>query len=392
MHTSLARILVLISAGMAGCATTADFGSAGLFFKAPRAADQAPAGLPPAAAVSPAPPAALPSLEMQQRGAGVMDPTAAARAQQAALLDSLKAAQADLHMRTRGSRPAVPPGSGTVQARVDERTSGTPSNLDRLTLSLRRSPGGLAPGAKDGASADSAARAAELARNIAELRRLQPGDAAAKQAAAAAAAATATAAAAAAAARAAAGVAAAAASAMPAASAATALQPGMVAWNTPPTMAMGETAEVELRVTLDERLFPGIAGRVQAGGSTTAEAAELSRDLTAKLESTAFDVKPDGERRQMVREGRDAVWRWVISPKLKGRQKLLLSITAQLANGPSIEPLVRSIDVTASANAAPDAIADFLQKNWEKLLTVILIPVAAWGWRSYQKRQAAAQA
>jgi hypothetical protein len=157
-------------------------------------------------------------------------------------------------------------------------------------------------------------------------------------------------------------------------------------------MAMGETAEVEVRVTLDEKLFSGIADRVRAGGSTTSEAAELSRDLTAKLESTAFDVKPEGERRQMVRDGRDAVWSWVISPKLKGKQKLLLSITANLAEGPSIEPLVRTIEVMASASAAPEAVSDFLLKNWEKLLTVVLIPIAAWAWRAYKKRLLAIQA
>ena len=89
------------------------------------------------------------------------------------------------------------------------------------------------------------------------------------------------------------------------------LAPAKVAWNTPPKIALGETAEVELRVTLDEKLFPGIADRVRAGGATTAETIELSRDLTAKLESTAFDVKPDGERRQAVRKARDAVWSWV---------------------------------------------------------------------------------
>lgn len=166
----------------------------------------------------------------------------------------------------------------------------------------------------------------------------------------------------------------------------------MVAWNTPPTMAMGETAEVELRVTLDEKLFPGLADRVRAGGSTTSEAVELSRDVSAKLESTAFDVKPDGERRQTVRRGRDAVWTWVISPKQKGKQKLLLSITAHVPDGPAIQPLVRTIEVTAGANDAMGSVLEFIVKNWDKLLTVILIPLGAWGWQIYRKQRQAALA
>lgn len=79
-------------------------------------------------------------------------------------------------------------------------------------------------------------------------------------------------------------------------------------------------------------------------------------------------------------------------PKAQKRQKLLLSITANVADGPSIEPLIRTIEITASANAAPDAISDFLLKNWEKLLTLILIPVAAWAWRAYQRRHQTVQA
>jgi hypothetical protein len=220
---------------------------------------------------------------------------------------------------------------------------------------------------EEAAAKASAARLAELSRNVEELKRLQQDSSGASAPVAAV-------------------------SASPAASAAGGLMPGMVAWNTPPKMAMGETAEVELRVTLDEKLFPGLPDRVRAGGATTSEVVELSRDLTAKLESTAFDVKPDGDRRQPVRAGRDAVWTWVISPKQKGKQKLLLSVTAHVADGPAIQPLVRTIEVTAGPNETTDAVRDFLVKNWEKLLTVILIPLAAWGWKVNQKRRQAAQA
>ena len=76
----------------------------------------------------------------------------------------------------------------------------------------------------------------------------------------------------------------------------------------------------------------------------------------------------------------------MVSPKLKGKQKLLLSITVHVADGPSIAPLVRTIEVTAGASEMTDAVKDFLVKNWEKLLTVILIPLGLWGWKVHRKR------
>ena len=374
MRTRLALVSVLISAVIAGCATTFGSGSVELASTAPRAAGVTPAAdLPAPPAVTLPPPAFVPLPEIRLPSLVVPAPPVTKlpihQVTEADLLEALMPAEPDGVAPTRSFRPAVGFARGKVQSGVGDRLAGGPSFSYRSRLASGVSSGEGSSGPNGSAGTDSAARLAELARNIEALKRLPQGRGGAEPTAPTAAA-----------------------SAMPAASASTALQPGMVAWNTPPKMAMGETAEVEVRVTLDEKLFSGIAGRVRAGGSTTSEAAELSRDLTAKLESTAFDVKPEGERRQMVRDGRDAVWSWVISPKLKGKQKLLLSITANVADGPSIEPLVRTIEVTAGASAAPDAISDFLLKNWEKLLTVILIPVAAWGWRAYQKRHRAVQA
>lgn len=220
--------------------------------------------------------------------------------------------------------------------------------------------------AAQAAARQAARRLAELQRSVQDLARLQgavanaPGSTAGTETAAVAA---------------------------PVAAPATGLQPGKLAWNTPPRMAMGDSAEVELRVTLDETLFPGLEARVRAGGSTTSEVAELSRDLSARLQSTAFDITPDGERRQPVRQGRDAVWVWVISPKQKGAQKLLLSITAHVPGGPAFQPLVRTIEVTAAAGSTPAAMLDFLQRNWDKLLTLVLIPLAAWAWKAHQGRR-----
>jgi hypothetical protein len=162
------------------------------------------------------------------------------------------------------------------------------------------------------------------------------------------------------------------------------LQPAEVVWNTPANMTMGQSSEVELRVTLDPNLFAGLQGRITAPGKTTAENVELSRHLTASLESTVFDIDPKGPQPQQVLKGQDAQWTWVISPKSPGRDTLLLSIVSDIEGGPQISSLVRQIDVSVTPYARA---TDFIVKNWDKLLTLLIFPAAAWAWQRHRKRR-----
>ena len=169
------------------------------------------------------------------------------------------------------------------------------------------------------------------------------------------------------------------------------LQEGRVAWNTPPTMTMGQSADVELRVTLDPERFEGLAKRVQSAGVMTTEKADLSKDLIATLVSTKFDVAPGGPQPQQVLEGRDAIWKWVISPKEPGNQMLLLSIESKLEGGLTNEPFTRAIFVNALPPPLPPTLlqemVNFVVTNWDKLLTIVLIPIGGWFLRVYLKRR-----
>lgn len=373
--------LVLGSILVSGCATTTTGITVPVVLPLPMSLAPTAVVPPPASSVPvvvPPPPVVVPQ-------PGVSSPSAPAAVASVplwasgnpleSLIDALVADTASTRA-FRLARQSQRSASGRIQDTAEDRTSREKSYPDRLLLSHGSNPGRWAE-RPEGAAAtrDSSSRMAELSRNVEKLKLLQPGGGGSGGGGGGTPLTT--------------PAPLAAASAAMASSSADGLTLAKVAWNTPPTMAMGETAEVELRVTLDEKLFPGIAERIRAGGATTSETVELSRDLTAKLESTAFDVKPDGERRQAVLKGRDAVWSWVISPKLKGKQKLLLSITAHVADGPSIAPLVRTINVTAGASDTTDAIKDFVVKNWERLLTKILLPLAAWAWKVRQKRRQA---
>lgn len=165
-------------------------------------------------------------------------------------------------------------------------------------------------------------------------------------------------------------------------------QPAKVAWNTPPEMRMRETAEVEVRATLDHERFQAIESRITAKGATRSVVSELSRSLSATLSSTAFDVEPRHAIPQIVRPQQDAAWKWVISPKAPGVHQLLLTITATADDGHVVEPLTRTIAVRTAQGSGPEAALDFVARNWEKLLTVVLLPAGLWMWRWYRRRKA----
>ena len=178
-----------------------------------------------------------------------------------------------------------------------------------------------------------------------------------------------------------------------AASEANTFKPGQLAWNTPSTMLMGQSAKVELRVTREQSRFAGLAARVQASGPTTAADADLSRILSARLESTAFDIEPKEARRQQIPNGKDAVWVWVIEPKKAGTHTLALTVESVVELAPIVESMSRQITVSSlPASAAPvgQQTGEFITKNWEKLLTLVLIPLVGGVWAYIKRRRAVA--
>lgn len=262
--------------------------------------------------------------------------------------------QAQLMAELDARLAAQPPSAGPVTAGSGSTRSYRPAlpSLDKDR------PAGSEKLSMSAGSKDATSRLAELSRNVEELKRLQaaPGSTAA--------------------------------STPPAAASGPELRPGAIAWNTPPKMAMNETAVVELVVTRDQHLVPTVANQIKAPGKTVTETGEFSKIVVAKLESTAFEISPPGPIEQTVLDGRFALWKWDIRPKFKGKHWLLLTVTSKVEGSASIKPEVREIEVTAGADDAEDAARAFLTSNWKEILTVVLIPVGAGAWRLYRRKTA----
>lgn len=166
--------------------------------------------------------------------------------------------------------------------------------------------------------------------------------------------------------------------------------PAKIAWNIPRTLKVRESAAIQLRVTLDEERFADLAARVSAPGTVHSETAELSRVLVASLYANGFEIKPAAAQRQVVLPGKDAVWEWLIAASAPGEYPVLLTIVSEVDGEPVSDPFRRVITVKAVEKPMFEMARDFAAKNWDKLWTVVLAPIAvailAW-WRKRVKGQ-----
>lgn len=152
-----------------------------------------------------------------------------------------------------------------------------------------------------------------------------------------------------------------------------------LAYNIPRSMTLGETKEVLFVLDLSKS-SEDLRKIYQEQTDVKTARARVSSYMEAKLRGSSFDITEITPARQPLSRIEESRWRWSITAKEPGKQKLHLTLNA-IINGPdgertrSVETYDREIDVQVTIARQ---VSTFVRGNWQWLWTTVAIPVGVW--------------
>jgi hypothetical protein len=162
---------------------------------------------------------------------------------------------------------------------------------------------------------------------------------------------------------------------------------GRVLFDCPPVMRVQHSDRVEVRVSGDpkEDLASGLQGRgVQIEPSKIAPVMKVT--LTPD-EDGVFDVKQLSEAEQLT-GGSYSQWVWSVTPLKAGTHNLYVTVNV-VVDVPGLGPQKREIPVLTQAVKVRTDVSystgQFWRKNWQWLMTTLVIPLALWWWKKRSK-------
>lgn len=173
------------------------------------------------------------------------------------------------------------------------------------------------------------------------------------------------------------------------------LPPGYVIFNPPEVMNCSQSYIVE--AVIPRNYSGNLTQEIEGTGTPKRyNITKVGPQMSARLSGPKFDIDPEEEISQHIIEGDYCKWTWIVTPLENGTQTLLLTIKVIMMRSDS-EPEklrqdthIRSVEVLSQEVEVEVGLArqskDFVQNNWQFLLTVIIIPVI--GWLAKQKFRA----
>ena len=170
------------------------------------------------------------------------------------------------------------------------------------------------------------------------------------------------------------------------------LTQGLLAFNPPTTMTVGEVARVEVRiqsgplsVTTTRVLTEGLPGT----GIATVEPISTYTFMKARLIGDSFDITPLTEAEQIVSGDGYTQWSWDVLPKEAGSRTLNLIVSVRIKI-PGYADETKDFPVKAKAINVqvnfPYSAGQFIAGNWPLLAAIILLPLAVLVYRQVSGR------
>ena len=159
------------------------------------------------------------------------------------------------------------------------------------------------------------------------------------------------------------------------------LEKASIAYSTPETLRLGDTATIQLLLSRSESVGE-LKGQLTEPGPSAGERIRVSERMEAHLSGPGFKIEaiiPDDHPQKVEDEGVNE-WRWDVTAVTPGEQRLHLVLNAVvLIDGEETNRFVRTFDrqINVRVTVLQQA-ANFLGGNWQWLWTVAVVPAAGY--------------
>jgi hypothetical protein len=163
-----------------------------------------------------------------------------------------------------------------------------------------------------------------------------------------------------------------------------------IAFNAPTSLRLGDTAVLQLLLSLNEPVSR-LQKAITEVGKREGARIRVSNEMEARLTGAGFEIEPITPERQAVSGFGTTQWEWEIRPKKAGTYRLHLTLSAliDLQSGRSTRA-IRTFDRTLKVDVSlGERVSRFFDHNFQWLLTAILIPLLIWigkRWMGRSKR------
>lgn len=161
---------------------------------------------------------------------------------------------------------------------------------------------------------------------------------------------------------------------------------GSIAFNTPITLNINDTASIQLLLSLAASTEE-LKKRISDEGNKVGTRIKVSDRMEARLSGSNFTITAVTPEVQAISQYSTTEWKWDISPAKEGKHYLHLTISALIdVDGSSTPRAIRTFDKTIEVQVTwKQKICLFIDKNWQWLWAVILAPFTGWLWKRSRK-------
>lgn len=161
-----------------------------------------------------------------------------------------------------------------------------------------------------------------------------------------------------------------------------------IAFNSPKTIKLDQTAQIELLLSA-QKSADELIDSIIAPGDRASTRIKVATRMVARLSGPNFRITQVTPEEQAIGSIETVKWTWEIQPERPGHHNLYLTLTALLdLNGAASQGAVRTFQKTIEVTVPPGLrVVKFLASNWQWLCTTIVVPLAIVGWTRWRVRK-----